>query len=71
MADGNLETLLRSATFSNPAHKEVLRSRLFDDMRKLEPDELAMVAGGATMPCFTPEDWAEAQENQKRGRKRP
>ena len=68
MADGNLETLLRGATFSNPAHKEALRARLFGDMQELKPDDLAMVAGGVTMHRFTPEDWAEARESQKGGK---
>ena len=60
--DQDLETLLRGASFSNPAHKEALRARLFGDMQELKPDDLDMVAGGVAGDCFRPEDWPEAQK---------
>ena len=52
----DMETLLRGAAFSNPAHKEALRARLFGDMHTLELDDLALVAGGQTEPFVLPED---------------
>ena len=53
----DVETLLRGAAFSNRAHKQALRSRLFGDMQTLEPDDLALVAGGLAEPFALPEDW--------------
>ena len=55
--DRDMEKLLRGAAFSNPAHKEALRARLFGDMQALELDDLALVAGGLTTDRFQPEDW--------------
>ena len=55
-SDRDVETLLRSAAFPNPAHKETLRSRLFGDMQTLALDDLALVAGGLTEPFVLPED---------------
>lgn len=55
-SDRDVETLLHSAAFPNPAHKEALRERLFGDMQTLELDELALVAGGLTEPFVPPED---------------
>ena len=48
--DRDVEALLRSAAFSNPVHKDALRQRLFGDEAELEPDDLALVAGGLTEP---------------------
>ena len=55
----DLEELLRSATISNPEHKEALRKRLFGDGTELELDDLAMVAGGLNEPFISPEDWSD------------
>ena len=41
-SDRDMETLLRSAAFPNPAHKEALRQRLFGDRAELELDDLAL-----------------------------
>ena len=60
--DGNVEQLLHGAAFPNPAHREALRARLFEDARELDLDDLALVAGGAALPEAEPEDWAQWQE---------
>ena len=57
--DRDVETLLRSAAFPNPAHKEALRQRLFGDGAALELDDLALVAGGLTEPLVPPEAWTD------------
>lgn len=64
-SDKELEALLRGASFSNPAHKDALRSRLFSDTRQLALDELAMVAGGAAAESFQPEDWPELERKEE------
>ena len=56
-----METLLRSAAFPNPAHKEALRQRLFGDGAELELDDLALVAGGLTEPLVPPEAWPDRE----------
>lgn len=58
--DRDVEALLRSAAFPNPAHKEALRQRLFGDGAELELDDLAMVAGGLNKPFVSPEAWPDA-----------
>ena len=59
-SDRDVETLLRSAAFPNPAHKEALRGRLFGDMQTLELDDLALAAGGLTEPFVSQEAWPDA-----------
>lgn len=59
-SDQDVETLLRSAAFPNPAHKEALRGRLFHDMQTLSLDDLALVAGGLTEHLVPPEAWTDA-----------
>lgn len=61
-SDRNVEALLRGAAFSNPAHKEALRGRLFSDEAELDLDDLALVAGGLTEPFVPTEDWSDTQE---------
>ncbi len=58
-SDRDVETLLHSAAFPNPAHKQALRSRLFGDMQTLEPDDLALAAGGLAEPFALPEAWTD------------
>ena len=58
--DRDVETLLRSAAFSNPIHKDALRQRLFGDGAEREPDDLALVAGGLAEPFVPPEAWTDA-----------
>ena len=58
-SDRDVETLLHSAAFPNPAHKEALRGRLFGDMQTLELDDLALAAGGLTEPLVPPEAWTD------------
>ena len=58
--DRDVEALLRSAAFSNPIHKDALRQRLFGDWAELEPDDLALVAGGLAEPFVPPEAWTDA-----------
>lgn len=67
---GNVEQLLHGAAFPNPAHREALRARLFEDARELDLDDLALVAGGAALPEAEPEVWAQWQEpmNQQSNR---
>ena len=62
--DRDVEQLLRSDAFLEPAHKEALRERLFGDMQALELDDLALVVGGVTMDYFQPEDWLEKPEER-------
>ncbi len=57
----DMETLLHSAAFPNPAHKEALRQRLFGDGAELEPDDLALVAGGLAEPFVPPEAWPDKE----------
>ena len=57
--DRDVEALLRSAAFPNPAHKDALRQRLFGDGAELELDDLALVAGGLTEPFVPPADWPD------------
>ena len=57
--DRDIEELLRSAAFPNPAHKEALRQRLFGDEAALDLDDLALVAGGLTEPFVPPEAWPD------------
>ena len=59
-SDRDVETLLRSAAFPNPAHKEALRQRLFGDGAELELDDLALAAGGLAEPFVPPEAWTDA-----------
>ena len=61
-SDRDIEELLRGAAYSNPAHKEALRGRLFGDMQTLELDDLAMVAGGLSESFVLPEDWPNEQK---------
>ncbi len=56
----DMETLLHSAAFPNPAHKEALRQRLFGDGAELELDDLALAAGGLAEPFVPPETWPDA-----------
>ena len=58
-SDRDIEELLRSAAFPNPAHKEALRGRLFHDMQALALDDLALVAGGLAEPFVPPEAWTD------------
>ena len=58
--DRDVEALLRSAAFPNPAHKEALRQRLFGDGAALDLDDLALVAGGLTELFVPPEAWPDA-----------
>ena len=60
-SDRDVETLLHSAAFPNPAHKEALRQRLFCDGAELELDDLALVAGGLTEPFVPPEAWPDKE----------
>lgn len=60
-SDRDVETLLHSSAFPNPAHKEALRQRLFGDGAELELDDLALVAGGLTEPLVPPEAWPEKE----------
>lgn len=60
-SDRDAEALLRSAAFPNPAHKEALRQRLFGDEAELEPDDLALAAGGLTEPLVPPEAWPDRE----------
>ena len=57
----DMETLLRSAAFPNPAHKEALRQRLFGDGAELELDDLALAAGGLAEPFVPPEAWPDKE----------
>jgi len=59
-SDRDVETLLHSAAFLNPAHKEALRGRLFHDMQVLALDDLALAAGGLAEPFVPPETWPDA-----------
>lgn len=43
----DVEQLLRTAAFSDPAHKEALREKLFHGRQELSWEELGLVAGGA------------------------
>ena len=58
--DRDIEELLRSAAFPNPAHKEALWQRLFGDGAELELDDLALAAGGLAEPFVPPEAWPDA-----------
>ena len=60
-SDRDVETLLHSAAFSNPVHKDALRQRLFGDGAELELDDLALVAGGLTEPFVSPEAWPDRE----------
>ena len=60
--DRDVEALLRSAAFSNPVHKDALRQRLFGDEAELEPDDLALVAGGLAEPFVPPEAWPDTEQ---------
>ena len=60
-SDRDVEALLRSAAFPNPAHKEALRQRLFGDGAELELDDLALAAGGLTEPFVPPEAWPDKE----------
>ena len=60
-SDRDVETLLRSAAFPNPAHKEALRQRLFGDGAELNLDDLALVAGGLAEPFVPPEAWPDKE----------
>ena len=57
----NLEIMLRGVAFSNPAHKEALRERLFGDEAELELDDLALVAGGLAEPFVPLEAWPDKE----------
>ena len=59
-SDRDVETLLHSAAFPNPVHKEALRQRLFGDGAELDLDDLALVAGGLAEPFVSPEAWPAA-----------
>ena len=59
--DRDAEALLHSAAFSNPVHKDALRQRLFGDGAELEPDDLALVAGGLAEPFVPPEAWPDRE----------
>ena len=59
-SDRDVETLLHSAAFPNPVHKEALRQRLFGDEAALDLDDLAIVAGGLTEPLVSQEAWPDA-----------
>ena len=61
-SDRDIEELLRSAAFPNPAHKETLRERLFGDMQTLELDDLALAAGGLNVPFVSPENWPDTEQ---------
>jgi len=60
VSEWDVETLLHSAAFPNPAHKEALRGRLFHDMQALALDDLALAAGGLAEPFVPPEAWPDA-----------
>jgi len=60
-SDRDVEALLHSAAFPNPAHKEALRQRLFGDEAELELDDLALVAGGLTESFVPPEAWTDKE----------
>lgn len=60
--DRDVEALLHSAAFPNPAHKEALRQRLFSDGAELELDDLALVAGGLAEPLVPPEAWPDTEQ---------
>lgn len=55
----DVERLLCGTALSSPTHKEALRERLFGDMQVLEPDDLALMAGGLTTDRFRSEDCSE------------
>ena len=59
--DRDAEALLRGAEFSNQAHKEALRQRLFGDGAELELDDLALAAGGLAEPFVPPEAWPDRE----------
>lgn len=60
-SDRDVETLLHSAAFPNPAHKEALGQRLFGDGAELELDDLALAAGGLAEPFVPPEGWPDKE----------
>jgi len=61
VSEWDVETLLHSAAFPNPAHKEALRGRLFHDMQALALDDLALAAGGLAEPFVSPEAWPDRE----------
>ena len=50
ITERDVENLLREATFPNPTHKEALRERLFNGIKTLSLDDLALVAAGTGEP---------------------
>lgn len=55
LRDKDIEKLIRTSAFSNPAHKERLHARLPEPTVSLSPDELDAAAGGVTLP--DPDGW--------------
>ena len=51
----DIENLIKSSAFPNPAHKKALKERLFEPTVKLSLDDLNAAAGGVTFP--EPEGW--------------
>ena len=64
--DKDIEILIKTSTFSNPAHKKALREKLFEPVIELDPDDLNAAAGGLTLADSTsPEIWQIWDENKK------
>lgn len=54
-SDRDIENRVRGSSFSNPSHKERLRSRLLEQSQRLGADDLDGVTGGVAVPM--PEHW--------------
>ena len=61
--DNEIENLIRSSAFPNPAHKQALRAKLFEPTVELSLDDLDTAAGGAAQP--EPESWEPWQSGEE------
>ncbi len=64
--DKDVERLIKDSRFQDPAHKNDLRGRLFDEAVALDPDDLGMVTGGSALP--EQEHWEVWPEPEKDGK---
>ena len=57
ISDRDIENRVKGSIFSNPSHKERLRSKLLEQSKLLREDDLDGVTGGNIVPPSNYRDW--------------
>ena len=71
-SDRDIENRVKGSNFSNPSHKERLRSKLLEQSKLLREDDLDGVTGGVTVPLSDQwESWDSPENDLSLTKKEP